>query len=134
MRRFAHQAVRFFLSTLLGLTVDLVVYSLLVFAGLPAGLANVTSSAAAVVVVYFMATRYTFRSDGGPAKFALFVAWYAASIGFFSVLIEAGVTGMGLDPLVSKGLSLPLSFWANFLATRFLLRPSEGAADLKGTS
>ncbi|WP_158437819.1 GtrA family protein [Naasia lichenicola] len=125
------QLLRFLWSACAGLGVDLGLYALLTHLGVEAGLSNVISSGAAVVVLYLLITRYTFGQQATVLTFALFVGWYVLSISVFSLIIQWGVDGLGLHPLVSKAASLPLSFLANFLFGRLLFarfaRPRAGA-------
>lgn len=115
---FVRQVFRFFLSTCAGLTVDLALYAVLVWAGLLPAVSNALSSAAAVILMYFLSSRFTFRRGGGLLSVLLFFGWYAISIAFVSWLVQAGVDALGLNPMVSKVLSLPISFALNFIATR----------------
>ena len=116
----AQEAARFFLTTLSGLAVDLGAYWLLVWLWAPPGVANIVSSAMAVLVLYVVNTRYTFRVR--PSRWApvLFFCWYAFSIFAFSIMIQL-VSPM-LGPMIAKLASLPLSFLANFLVVRLILR------------
>lgn len=112
------QVLRFLVSTILGLTVDLGVYiALLLFVVTPA-IANSISASVAVIVMYFLTSRFTFRARAGGSSVVLFFVWYAISIAGFSWLVQVGVDVLALDPVVSKIGTLPLSFAANFLMTR----------------
>jgi len=129
MTQLAHHLVRFFIGTLLGLTVDFGLYALGVALGLEPGWANLISSTVAIVVMYFVNTRYTFRVRPALLSFVVFVVWYAASVAGFSVLVQLIHDGWDLAPLWSKVAILPLSFVTNFVATRFiLLREPRGNA------
>ncbi|GAA2035903.1 GtrA family protein [Pseudokineococcus marinus] len=114
------QALRFLVGTCLGLSVDLSVFGLLTWAGLAPWLANVLSSACAVTVVYLVSTRYAFGAAMSVRSYVLFVGWYALTITVFSLLIQLVVQSTGWAPLVAKLLSLPPSFLANFLFSRWL--------------
>lgn len=115
---FVRQLFRFFVSTCAGLILDLALYGVLVWVGLLPALANALSSAAAVVLMYFLSSRFTFRRSGGALSVVLFFAWYAISIAAISWLVQIGVDAFGLHPMLSKILSLPISFALNFIATR----------------
>ena len=114
------EVVRFFLSTLVGLSVDLGGYSLLAALSIQAGIANLVSSTTAVAVMYFLSGRFTFRSRGSKTTLVLFFAWYAVSILCFSTLIQLATHSWHWGALPAKIASLPLSFTANFLATRLI--------------
>lgn len=119
--RLARHLIRFFVGTLLGLTVDFGLYSVGIALGLEPGWANLVSSTVAIVVMYFVNTRYTFRVRPTLLSFVVFVAWYAASVTGFSVLVQFIHDTWHLEPLWSKVAILPLSFVTNFVATRFIL-------------
>ena len=121
MTRLAHHLTRFLIGTLLGLVVDFGIYSVAVALGLEPGWANLVSSTVAIVVMYFVNTRYTFRVRPTLLSFVVFVAWYAASVTGFSVLVQLIHDTWHLAPLWSKVALLPLSFVTNFVATRFIL-------------
>ena len=123
MTRLAHHLVRFLIGTLLGLVVDFGMYGIGVALGLEPGWANLISSTVAIVVMYFVNTRYTFRVRPTLLSFVIFVAWYAASVAGFSVLVQVIHDTWDLAPLWSKVAILPLSFVTNFVATRFILLP-----------
>lgn len=114
------EVVRFFLSTLVGLSVDLGGYGILTAFNSQAGIANLMSSTAAVAVMYVLSGRFTFRSRGGTTTVVLFFAWYAVSILCFSTLIQVAAHSWHWGPLPAKVASLPLSFTANFLTTRLI--------------
>ena len=128
MRVLVGQVVGFFGTTVLGLSVDLLLYAVLTALGVPAWAANLTSSAVAVVVVYVAATRFAFRATSTVPRFLLFAGWYALSITGFSLLIQWGVDTLGLHPFLSKLASLPFSFAANFLFSRSLFTGRLGGA------
>jgi putative flippase GtrA len=115
-------ALRFLLSTCLGLTVDLAVFGVGVWLGATPGVANVVSSGCAVVVMYAVVTRYVFRGGRSRGSFVAFVAWYVVSIAVFSVLVEVLHDSTGWAPFVCKLVSLPLSFAANFGFSKIVFR------------
>jgi len=117
------QVVRFAASTLVGLVVDVGLYSAGVALGLPPGLANAISSACSVAVMYVLSTRVAFGVSSTLRGFLLFVAWYAVSITVFSVAIQLLHGHAGLPALWSKIVTLPFSFIANFTAVRLVLAP-----------
>ncbi|GAB3357477.1 GtrA family protein [Modestobacter lapidis] len=126
-RGLVHQVVRFLLGSCLGLAVDLVVFQTGVLLGATPGLANAVSSGCAVVVVYLFVTKYAFATERSRTSFLLFVGWYVVSIIIFSVLIEVLHGTTGWLPFVCKLVSLPLSFAANFGASKVLFGQRRGA-------
>ena len=121
-RGLVHQVVRFLLGSCLGLAVDLAVFQAGVVLGATPGVANAVSSGCAVVVVYLFVTKYAFAAQRSRTSFLLFVSWYVVSIIVFSVLIELLHGATGWLPFVCKLVSLPLSFAANFGASKLLFR------------
>jgi putative flippase GtrA len=115
-----HQVAHFLLGSCLGLAVDLAVFQTGVVLGATPGVANAVSSGCAVVVVYLFVTKYAFAAERSRTSFLLFVAWYVTSIIAFSVLIEVLHGATGWLPFVCKLVSLPLSFAANFGASKVL--------------
>ncbi|MBX0301942.1 GtrA family protein [Cryobacterium sp. 1639] len=120
-RRVRRELVGFFLSTLLGLSIDLGLFAWGVAAGLMPGLANLLSSACAVTVMYFLSSRLTFRSAQTTSRFVLFVMWYVASIMVFSLLVQVAHDTFAVEAFWAKLLTLPLSFAANFVAVRLIM-------------
>lgn len=112
------QVLRFLFSTIIGLTADLVVYAGLLLLGVLPGVSNSISASIAVIMMYFLSSRFAFRASVGGSGVVLFFVWYALSIAGFSWLVQVGVDVLALDPIVSKIGTLPFSFGANFLATR----------------
>jgi putative flippase GtrA len=121
-RALLRQVVRFLLGSCLGLAVDLAVFQTGVLLGATPGVANAISSGCAVVVVYLFVTEYAFDTERSRGSFLLFVGWYVVSIILFSVLIELLHGATGWLPFVCKLVSLPLSFAANFGASKLLFR------------
>ena len=119
-RALLRQVVRFLLGSCLGLAVDLAVFQTGVLLGATPGVANAISSGCAVVVVYLFVTEYAFDTERSRGSFLLFVGWYVVSIILFSVLIELLHGATGWLPFVCKLVSLPLSFAANFGASKVL--------------
>jgi hypothetical protein len=112
---------RFFLGTVIGLGVDLGLFGVLVFWGATGWVANCVSSGVAVCAMYFFSTRYIF---GNPVKVfgtVAFFAWYALSIAGFSAFIYGLETAAAVGPVLAKVMTLPISFSANFLASRCIV-------------
>lgn len=120
--RYYKKALSFFCSSLAGVTVDLVVFQLLIYLHVAPFYASMVSSGLAIVTTYFFVVRYTFIGNKSTLKFILFCLYYALSITFFSYLIAYIVIMTGWSPLACKICSLPFSFLANFLFSYILLR------------
>lgn len=122
LRALAAQLVRFFLSSCLGLAVDLSVFAALTAAGARPGVANAASSACAVLTTYLAVTRYAFGSRLGHRTLVRFAGAYTASILVFSALVDVLVLGTGWPALAAKAAVLPVSFGVNYLLSRWAFR------------
>ena len=133
-RGFVAQVFRFFLSTLTALAIDYGLYALLCSRGLEPGWATLVSSSTSTIVLYFLSTRLAFRSDDSLGRIIAFCLWYAASIISFSLLVQFVHVWTEWDWLPSKLVTLPLSFSANFLASRIILYRRSRNADPAGSA
>lgn len=115
--------ISFFLGSAIGLLIDLGGFALLHALGVAPWLANVISSTASITAVYLLVTRYTFGVSTRPATYLLFLGWYGLNITVTSTLIQLLSSATGLDPFIWKLISVPVSFTANFLFSRFLFAP-----------
>lgn len=137
-RAFLRQFLTFFAGSAAGLLVDLGGFWLLVSLGLQPWLANATSSAVSITVVYLLVTRYTFGVGARPISYVVFVAWYCLNIAVFSMLIQVLSHAIPADPFLLKLASVPPSFIANFLFSRLLFarltrrRSDEGESEPDG--
>lgn len=118
---FARKVASFFLGSLAGLTVDLVVFQSLTHLGVMPFWANICSSTLAVTTTYFAVTRYTFKVGASWFNFIVFISWYACSIIFFSAVIHYAILWTGWLPLICKLSTLPFSFSTNFIFGYFFL-------------
>lgn len=113
---------RFFISSLIGLGVDLLTFQLLVICSFSLWLANLSSSALAVAVLYFLVSRYTFSGRGSLLAVVIFYTWYFAVIVLFSLLIELAASLSGLPPILIKVFSVPFSFLLNYLFSKYVFK------------
>lgn len=113
---------RFFLSSLLGLIVDLLAFQILVFVNVSLGLANLISSSLAVLLLYFLVSRYTFAKRGTFAAALVFYLWYFTVIIIFSLLIEVVTSVTFFSPIEVKVFTVPCSFFLNYLFSRFVFK------------
>lgn len=111
---------RFFLGTVGGLATDLSVFSVLTKVGLAPGLANIFSATLGLLVVYFLVTRYAFKSQHSNLKFIAFVSWYSLMILLWGAVIQLLVLNTGFPPLAAKLATIPISFGLNFTFSRVL--------------
>lgn len=117
------------LGSFLGLTADLTLFETLIRLGAAPGFANAASSAVGVTIAYLLVTKYAFETKRSRKSYLAFVAWYAASILFFSLVIQFTAEKTGWNPIISKLASIPFSFSANFAFSRVLFRKSAAERD-----
>lgn len=117
----------------MGLSIDLVLFQVLVFLGFDAWLANASSSTVSIAAVYLLVTRYAFDARARWWTFALFCTWYGASILLFSVLIQVASTEVGWLPFGWKLISVPISFSLNYTFSRYLFRRPDRACESPGS-
>lgn len=122
-RTLLFEFLRFLGSSGVGLATDLILFQVLVFAGLPPWGANAISASTAITVVYVLAARFAFGQDTRLSTYLLFFGWYAASVAITSVVIEFLSTETGVAPFLWKLATVPVTFGANYLFSRFLFRP-----------
>ncbi|GJL95174.1 MAG: sugar translocase [Hyphococcus sp.] len=104
--------------------IDLVIYSLLVAAGIVAAGANVASFLTANVASYFMNARFTFRQEAraqplSPGNYLKFFLAHAMSlvISTLVIFLLAGVIGA----LPAKLASIPITLVWNYLASALVV-------------
>jgi putative flippase GtrA len=114
------QFIAFFWGSAAGLAVDLVSFQVLVWFGLEPWLANGVSSFLSITVVYLLVTRYSFGADTRLWTYVVFVAWYTLMIVIMSTLIQLLSSATHGEPFLWKLASVPVSFTANYLFSRFL--------------
>ena len=120
LRRY-RQFITFFLGSGIGVTVDMsIFFTLTQGAQFEPWLANTISAGAGIVTVYLLVTRHSFRVSQNVTSFVLFIGWYVTIFITFSWIIQSLVTVWAFIPIVAKITTLPFSFGANYLFSRFL--------------
>jgi putative flippase GtrA len=120
LRRY-RQFITFFLGSGIGVTVDMsIFFTLTQVAQFQPWLANTISAGTGIVTVYLLVTRHSFRVNKNVVSFVLFIGWYVTIILTFSGIIQTLVTVWAFIPIVAKISTLPFSFGANYLFSRFL--------------
>jgi putative flippase GtrA len=107
----------------LGLTLDVVVFAVLVLtAGVTPFWANLAGAALAVTFVFCASVRRVFADRGGflIGRFLVYAAWQAVGITAASWLVDH--LALHLPALAAKLAMLPLTFSANFLVMRAITR------------
>jgi hypothetical protein len=110
--------VRFGLSSLVGLTIDLGLFYFLLSSKVPVFIANGLSAITAAAVLYFLSTFLAFGTRPSKVSFLLIWMTYVLGTVFFSGAIYIGSAYFNADPLVLKLASIPLSFTLNFFASK----------------
>jgi putative flippase GtrA len=121
----AREMAVFFLIALFGLTLDFCVfYALTSQALLPTAPANFISGWVGVTAVYALSSRFLYRKRYTVRMYVLFLVYYCISIGAFSALIAYLHMHTPLSALHAKAVTLPLSFFCNFLFNKLCLGSS----------
>ena len=115
--------MRFGVVSAAGLGLDVGLFLLLVHLGMRAGYANLISAAVAVTFVYIASTKRVFEYAGGflAQLFVLYASYQILAVAAASWTVDF-IVALGVEPVVSKGLILPVTFFANYLFLNFLTR------------
>lgn len=119
--QYSQKILRFFMASLAGLTVDLLVFQSATYCGFDPFRSNMLSSILAIITTYWLLTNHLFPTQKNMKTFFFFFAYYSFSITFFSLGIASTARLGGWPPVFCKILSLPLSFAANSFASTLLL-------------
>ena len=107
-----------------GLALDVSLFLILVNGGLHPAFVIFLSAATAVTFVYFVSTKRVFNYEG---RFLLQRFFLYATYQFLAVISASWavgkLVGIGIAPLLAKGLILPVTFSANYVFLDFLTRP-----------
>ena len=115
------QFVAFFIGSGIGVSADMgIFFALTHIVDIAPWIANTLSAGVGIVTVYFLVTRHSFRVNKNPTSFVLFIGWYGSTIITFSWIIQTLVSEAGFIPILAKISTLPFSFGANYLFSRFL--------------
>lgn len=120
----ARKVVGFAMVSMVALGVDFSLFVLLLRLGLRPELANFTSATLACAVVYFSSTRRIFAYQGRFLKslFLAYLAWQFVLVSLASWAVGV-LIGLGLEGVLAKALTLPVTFSSNYLFMQFLTKP-----------
>lgn len=121
MKRLSVELARFLLLAILGLTLDLLLFSLGIRVGLSVFFASLTSSGLALLIIYQLALWRVFKSQGSWPKLLAYFGWYAISIASFSYLAQWIFTNTPASEFQSKVAVIGPSFLTNFIVVRTIL-------------
>lgn len=107
------------------LLVDFIVFAALSGMNVPAFAANLASSAIAALCLYLISSLKVFRAKPRLIKGVLFLSWYGAATLFWSLLIGLAASSADIQAIYWKLLFTPLSFFANYLFSRRLIKGKE---------
>lgn len=115
--------IRFGAVSAAGLGLDVGLFLLLVHLEMRAGYANLISAAVAVTFVYIASTKRVFEYAGSflVQLFVLYVFYQILAVAAASWTVDY-IVALGVEPVVSKGVILPVTFFANYLVLNFLTR------------
>lgn len=122
----ARDMARFLIVSMIGLLVDMAAFNVMLSLALTAFYANIISSGAAVLTVYFLSRILVFKRQPPLANFFLFVGYYCASILFFSFAIYMIHENTLWNALFIKAALLPATFLTNFFFTRVIMQRNAG--------
>tara|TARA_A100001015_G_scaffold309819_1_gene409972 strand:- start:1207 stop:1626 length:420 start_codon:yes stop_codon:yes gene_type:complete len=107
----------------LGLTIDLVIFSTLIYLGVSIFFSNVTAGFFAVSFVYFSSAKYTFIHDSKflLTKFVGYIFFNIFRVYILSILIVFLTGFLDVIPLYPKIFVIPFSLYMNFLFMNALM-------------
>ena len=112
----------FFRGSLIGVMIDFIGYQFLLSLGLSVFLSNIISSYMAITFTYLFVHHAVFENKNSTNGYILFISYYAISILFFSYILSVVCIELSLLPILSKLLTLPASFFINYIAVRLILK------------
>lgn len=114
---------KFALVSGIGLTLDVGLFLLLISTGLRAGYANFISASTAVTFVYWASTKRVFDYQGQflLLLFIFYLAYQVIAVVVASWAVDV-IVALGVGAIFAKGLTLPVTFTANYLFLDFLTR------------
>jgi putative flippase GtrA len=104
------------------LFVDVFVFAVLTASDVPAFAANFVSSATAAFCLYVTSSMRIFRRKPNLLKGFIFLSWYGTATLFWSLLIGIAANLGEIPAIYWKLIFTPLSFLANYLFSRRLIR------------
>lgn len=104
------------------LGVDLFTFLVLSNLGLPPFFANLFSSTLAAVLVYFASSRYAFLRKTTASKGFAVVTWYLLATFSWSTVIQLLASGPVGNDFLSKVITVPFSFVANYLVSKYIIQ------------
>ncbi|MCT7593193.1 GtrA family protein [Aliarcobacter butzleri] len=114
---------KYFYVSLIGLSLDVVIYyTLLHIFGMEVFFANLISSFCAISFVYIMSTKEIFDKQGSILSYAIYIIYHIISINIYSYLVSYIHYQYGFNPLISKAVTVPLSFITNFIFISVLVK------------
>jgi putative flippase GtrA len=114
---------KFALISAAGLSIDVGLFLIFLTLSWRAGYANLLSAAVAVTFVYFVSTKHVFAYHGRFLihLFFVYVVYQILAVTAASWVVD-WIVRLGVLPLVSKILMLPVTFSANYIFMDLLTR------------
>lgn len=114
---------KYFYVSLIGLSLDVVIYYTLVHIfGIEVFFANLISSFCAISFVYIMSTKRIFNKQSSVSSYTIYIIYHVISINIYSYLVSYIHCQYEFSPLISKSLTIPISFVTNFLFMILLIK------------
>ena len=116
---------RFFVIGLAGVSLDLLLFSLLVAVGVRPSVSSIISSSIAVCLAYVVSSQRVFRVRLSLLRLAAYFGWYALSNTAFAIALDAAWMTFGGPPILWKIVTLPVSFLLNFAVVNYVILRAE---------
>lgn len=114
---------KYFYVSLIGLSLDITVYYILVHVfDIKIFSANLISSFCAISFVYVMSTKKIFNKQSSVSSYTIYIIYHTISINIYSYLVSYIHCQYEFSPLISKSMTIPISFMTNFLFMILLIK------------
>ena len=116
-----HQELGFLTASCAGVTVDLVIFQLLICLGIEPHYSNMLSSGLAITMTYLFLSRYIYKKKSSTLASIIFFGYYLLSITSFSYVIGFSSKFLHCSPMYCKIPSLPLSLMVNYFFSNIII-------------
>jgi putative flippase GtrA len=107
------------------LAVDIVTFVVLSNFGFSPFISNACSSTLAALLIYFASSKYAFLGKPRVSKAFAVVTWYLLATLIWSSVIQFLAAGPLGDNFLSKAITVPFSFLANYLVSKYIIQKSD---------
>lgn len=103
---------------------DLLVFLALSSFGFTPFLANICSSTFAAVCVYLASSKFAFLRKASISKGSAVIAWYLMATLLWSSVVQLVVDFTTIESFAAKIITVPFSFGANFVVSKYIIQKS----------